>query len=338
MHFLLDTILNAVNQRSEIFILPAQFGCEKEMNRKILITGGTGLIGSKLVRELCGKGAFVRILSRNAKEAKAKFDKHFSLEAYSYEDYGYPGKLCELISETDTVINLAGENLAGKRWNSKFKEQVRSSRIETTRLLSEAIRLAQSKPECLISASGMIYGDSQDEIITEESSTGNDFLSTLCKDWEKEAMKSLGYGVRVVTIRTGIVLDSKEGPLPEMLKPFRYFAGAYFGSGKQYVSWIHIADIVNMYMFAIENTTISGPVNGTSPEPVTNKEFIKTAGKILKKKIIVSAPGFALKAAAGEFAEYLLTGQRVIPEKALNAGFEFKFPTLNSALKNLLIK
>ena len=307
------------------------------MRKKILITGATGLIGKALTQRLCKEGAYVKILARNVKTAIGMFDKHYSLEALDYAKYDTPNLLAKILSDIDVVINLAGANIGGKKWNKEYKNLLYDSRIDLTRLLVSAIHLADSKPECLISASGVgIYGDTRDEIITEESRPGNDFLANLCKDWEREAMKAVGLGVRVVAIRTGIVLDKTGGALPKLLFPFKFFVGAYQGSGKQWLSWIHIDDIVSLYTYAIENEELAGPVNGTSPEPVRNKEFVKSAGHILKRNLAIPAPAFALRLAIGEFAESLLTGQRVMPEKAIAADFNFAFPDLNSALKNLI--
>lgn len=307
------------------------------MRKKILITGATGLIGTALTRRLCSEGAYVKMLTRNAKNAKGMFDKHFSLEALDYEKYDTPNLLARILSDIDVVINLAGANIGGKRWNKEYKRIIYDSRIDLTRLLVSAMQLSDSKPECMINASGVgIYGDTKDELVTEESRPGNDFLANLCKDWEREAMKAVGSGIRVVAIRTGIVLDKTGGALPKLLLPFKFFVGAYQGSGKQWLSWIHIDDIVSLYTYAIENDKLAGPVNGTSPEPVTNKGFVKSAGHILKRNVIVPAPAFALRLAIGEFAESLLTGQRVVPEKAVAAGFKFAFYDLNTALKNLI--
>ncbi|MGB3016803.1 MAG: TIGR01777 family oxidoreductase [Ignavibacteria bacterium] len=307
------------------------------MRKKILITGATGLIGTALTRRLCSEGAYVKMLTRNAKNATGMFDKHFSLEALEYEKYDTPNLLAKILSDIDVVVNLAGANIGGKRWNKEYKRIIYDSRIDLTRLLVSAIHLSDSKPACLINASGVgIYGDTKDELVTEESRPGNDFLANLCKDWEREAMKAFGLGVRVVAIRTGIVLDKKGGALPKLLFPFKFFVGAYQGSGKQWLSWIHIDDIVSLYTYSIENDELTGPVNGTSPEPVRNKGFVKSAGHVLNRNVAISAPAFALRLAIGEFAESLLTGQRAIPEKAVAAGFEFAFPDLNGALKNLL--
>ncbi|MDZ4711478.1 MAG: TIGR01777 family oxidoreductase [bacterium] len=309
------------------------------MKKKVLITGATGLIGKRIVNELCRQGAFVRILTTDKSKVKSTFKNQFTIQAFEWMAYDNPMMLSELMTDTDIVINLAGANLAQKRWSKGFKEEVYNSRIDTTRLIEEAIKLSRQKPECLINSSAVgIYGFCGDEILTEDSSLGDDFLARLCRDWEMEAMKAIQYGVRVVTIRTGIVLDKKEGALPNFLTPFKFFGGVYQGNGKQWVSWIHLDDIVRLYLFAMENPKIMGAMNGSSPKPVTNKDFVKTIGSVLNKNLLLPVPGFALKIALGEFAENLLTGQRVFPQKAFDSGFEFNYTDLKSALKDLLKK
>jgi len=235
--------------------------------------------------------------------------------------------------------NIQNINIGGKRWNKEYKRIIYDSRIDLTRLLVSAIHLSDSKPACLINASGVgIYGDTKDELVTEESRPGNDFLANLCKDWEREAMKAFGLGVRVVAIRTGIVLDKKGGALPKLLFPFKFFVGAYQGSGKQWLSWIHIDDIVKIYLLALENTKIEGIINAVSPDPVTNKSFIKSVSEFKKTLFQIPVPAFVMKIVAGEFAWNLLTGQKVFPDKLVREGYNFKFPDLNSALSDLFSK
>ncbi|HAY33132.1 MAG TPA: TIGR01777 family oxidoreductase [Ignavibacteria bacterium] len=309
------------------------------MEKRILVTGATGLIGKNVVNELCSKGSFVKILTYSKDKAKDLFKKHYTVQIYDWSKFEDPFTLSGLISETDCIINLAGENISGKKWDKKFKEKIYNSRINLTQLISESIRFAKIKPECLINASGVgIYGFRGDEILTEDADTGKDFLAKLCIDWETEALKSVQYDVRVVTLRTGIVLDKKEGALSKLMIPFKFFAGGYQGSGKQWISWIHIKDITSLICFAVFSKNVTGALNACSPEPVTNKNFSKVLGEVLEKPSFMPVPSFMLKAVVGEFAENLLHGQKAYPKKALESGFTFEFPNLKEALQNILSK
>lgn len=307
------------------------------MSRNFLITGATGLIGKQIVNELIKRNDSVKIISRNAKRVEEDFND--KVKAYQWSHYNTPEKLSEIIEDTDVIINLAGVNVAEKRWTDNFKKEIYDSRINTTKLLVDSIKLSNMKPECLINASAVgIYGFRSDEVINEKSTPGNDFMAKVCVDWEKEAMKAEGCNVRVVTIRAGIVLDKNEGALAKLIQPFKYFIGGHLGSGRQWFSWIHIDDCVRIYLFASDNKNITGALNGTSPNAVTNKQLSQSIGEELKRPALFTVPGFALKIVVGEFAESLLTGQRVYPEKAINAGFSFKFNYLKESLENLLIK
>ncbi|MBS1518723.1 MAG: TIGR01777 family oxidoreductase [Bacteroidetes bacterium] len=307
------------------------------MNKSVLITGATGLIGKKLVSKLCEKGSFIKVLTTNKEKATEIFKKHYTVQIYNWKKYEDPFSMSGLINEVDAVVNLAGTNISSKRWNKKFKSEIYNSRINITHLICESIKFSKKKPECFINSSGIgIYGFRKDELLTEDSETGKDFLARLCTDWESEAIKAFQHGVRVVTLRTGIVLDSKEGALPVLIKPFRYFAGGYQGSGKQWISWIHIDDIVNMIIFALNNTSLSGALNVSSPEPVTNRKFAKAIGSQLGRPSFFPVPSFVLRIIVGEFAVNLIHGQKAYPKKAFESGFTFEFPYLKDALKNLL--
>lgn len=309
------------------------------MKKKILMTGGTGLIGKKLASELCIQGAYVKILTRNVKKAIDLFSRNYALEFLDLKKYDNPLTLKTVIEDTDVVINLAGQNVGDKRWNNDYKDEIYSSRINSTKLIVDSIKLSSNKPEVLISASGVgVYGDKGDERVIEGSEPGTDFLAKVCVDWENEALKAVDLGIRVVIIRSGIVLDKSEGALPELLKPFKFFIGAYQGKGDQWFSWIHIEDIVKIYLFAIANTGVAGTVNAVSPEPVTNKNLIRTLSEFKKSAFLMSVPGFVLKIVAGEFAWNLLTGQKVFPDKLIKEGFIFRFPDLKSSLSDLFRK
>ena len=309
------------------------------MSKKILITGGTGLIGRKIVNELCREGVYVKLLTTDIEKAKSVFEKNYTIETLKWSSFKNPQSLKTVMDGTDAIINLAGANVGDKRWNKKYKEILYNSRIDTTKLLVDTIRICKNRPQVFISASGVgVYGFREDEIIDENSSTGDDFLAILCRDWENEAMKAVESNIRVVVIRTGLVLDKNDGALKQLLTPFKFFVGGKLGSGKQWFSWIHIEDILRMYLFALEKDKLFGAVNGTSPNPVTNKMFANTLGDVINRPSVIPVPEFALKIAVGEFAKNLITGQRVIPAKAIKAGFEFGFPELKEALKNLLKK
>jgi len=307
------------------------------MIKKILITGATGMIGRKLVKELVKQGALVKILTTDPEKAKEIFRKEYAKEIYRFANYDDPSVLYKLLEDVDSIINLAGANVAGKRWTDEYKKEIYDSRIDNTKLIVDALGYCQKTPECLINASGVgYYGFCGDEILNEDSPSGMDFLARVCRDWEGEALKAVELGVRVVNIRTGIVLDNNEGALKEMLTPFKFKIGAYQGNGKQWFSWIHIDDIIRLYIYALQNNKIYGSVNGSTPNPVSNRKFIETLAGIKNVKIVLPVPEFVLKIAVGEFAKNLCTGQRVEPEIAISKGFKFNFPELKPALENIL--
>ncbi|HMQ68211.1 MAG TPA: TIGR01777 family oxidoreductase [Ignavibacteria bacterium] len=307
------------------------------MEKKILLTGATGMIGSKLVKELVKQGALVRILTTNPDKAAVIFKNEYTKEIFNWANYDDPAILYKLLEDTDAVVNLAGANVAGKRWSEDYKKVIYDSRVDNTKLIVDALGYCENTPECLINASGVgYYGFSGDGILKEDSPPGNDFLARVCRDWENEALKAAESGIRVVNIRTGIVLDKNEGAIKEMIAPLKFKIGVYQGNGKQWFSWIHLDDIVQMYIFAIQNTKISGALNGCSPHPVSNRKFIETMAGIMDVKLILPVPEFMLKIAVGEFAKNLCTGQRVEPEVALKEDFGFKFPELKPALENIL--
>lgn len=309
------------------------------MPKKILITGATGLIGKRIVKELSKKGDQIKIISTNEQKAKFLFNDINSIEIYQNTSYDNPEKLKQILDGCDAIFNLAGANVGDKRWTEEYKKEIYNSRVETTKLLVQTIKLCDNKPECLINASGVgIYGFRGDEILNEDSSLGNDFLANLCKDWEAEAFHATKFNVRVAAVRAGIVLDKNEGALSQLMRPFKFFVGGPLGSGKQWFSWIHINDITNFYIFVLENKNIFGPINGTSPNPVSNKKISEMIGKVLKRPSIFPVPEFVLRIVVGEFAKNLVTGQRVYPKKALGHGFDFRFLYIEEALKDLLDK
>lgn len=304
------------------------------MPGKVIISGGTGLIGSHLSDKLTSEGYKVHILTRSPEKHSSK---NPLVEYNKWSANEDESEYRELFEDSIAVVNLAGANLGAKRWTDDFKKVIYDSRIETTKKIVEAIKLCDNPPKVLVNSSAVgIYQPSGDNKITEDSEKDNGFLAKICIDWENEAYKAIEKGVRVICMRTGVVLDRNEGAIPELETPFNLFVGGPQGSGKQYFSWIHIKDIVDLYYWAITHQNISGPLNGTSPNPERNKDFCKKLGKALGRPSWLPVPGFMLKIVLGEFAESLLVSLRVIPEKALVEGFNFSYPVLENALNNIL--
>ncbi len=307
------------------------------MDKKILITGATGLIGKKIVYELSKQSTFIKIISTDADKARQIFKDQPRVQAYNWSDFKNLSDLSELVGDVDAVINLAGVNVGESRWNNDFKNKIYHSRIDTTKSIVDAIAVCKKRPECLINASAVgIYGFRGDEELDEDSGPGDDFLARLCIEWESEALKAAQFDVRVVTVRAGIVLEKNEGALKNFLLPFKFSIGTYMGSGKQWLPWIHIEDVAAMYIFALENNKLYGAVNAVAPELVTNKEFVKMIGSIYKKNILLPVPEIALRIGVGEFAGNLVTGQKVYSRKSSVLSFSYKYPELKMALKNLL--
>ncbi|MCK5138405.1 MAG: TIGR01777 family oxidoreductase, partial [Thermodesulfovibrionia bacterium] len=245
----------------------------------------------------------------------------------------------DTMSDFDAVINLAGEPIVSSRWTKVRKERIMSSRIHTTHALVQSMQNAHQRPTVLISASAIgYYGAHEDEEVTEETQPATDFLAEVCKAWEAEALKAQELGVRVVLIRIGAVLESDGGALPPMTIPFKFFLGGPIGSGKQWFSWIHRDDMVGIITYALENDFVSGPFNATAPQPVTNREFTSALGKALNRPSWLSVPGFIVRLSLGELGSVLLTGQRVLPEKILKAGYKFRFNEVNEALSAIFGK
>lgn len=296
----------------------------------VLITGGTGFIGRALSASLLQDGHRVTVLTRKLPLA----GERLPAGAQAISDL-------EHADAVDAVVNLAGANLGATRWTASVKNGFRSSRIDTTRRLVDWMSRLAVKPKRLISGSAIgWYGPHGDERLTEVEPAGSDFSATLCRDWESEANRAAALGVRVCTLRTGIVLG-RSGPagggaLAQMLPAFRLGGGGPMGSGRQWMSWIHLDDHVALTRFLIEHESASGPFNATAPEPVSNADFAKTLGRVLGRPAVLPMPGFALKLIVGEMAEILLSGQRVLPRAALDAGFQFRYPQLEGALRAVL--
>ncbi len=293
---------------------------------KILISGATGLVAKQLIPVLESKGHSISKLVRTKTAG--------SDEIIWNSENGFSDDEALKLEGFDAVIHLAGDNVASENWSADKKRRIRESRIQGTRLLVGALAECKTKPKTLISASAIgFYGNREDEILTEESAPGSGFFPEICQGWEAEALKTREFGARVVTPRIGIVLSKDGGALEKMLTPFKFGVGGIIGSGKQWMPWIAIGDLVRIIVFALENESISGPLNATAPNPVTNSVFTKTLGKVLNRPTFLPVPEFAIKLIFGEMGEtLLLQGNRVIPRKALDSGFEFDFNNLEDAL------
>lgn len=292
---------------------------------KILIAGGTGFIGTALVAELLSAGHSPVILTRDRARVGREGPPH-----YAYWD-GLSLSTSPELQGIEGVVNLAGETI-NQRWTSQAKDRILQSRILATKALVKAIQKNVIAPKVLLNASAVgYYGPQGDEEITEESPPGEGFLAEVCQAWEKEAREAEKEGVRVVTTRFGVVLG-KGGALKKMEIPFRCFVGGPVGSGQQWVSWIHIEDLARAIRLLVESETFSGPVNGTSPNPVPMKHFSRALGAAMKRPSWLPVPGFALRILLGEMSSMILTGQRVFPVKLMKAGFQFNYPTVEEAM------
>jgi uncharacterized protein len=294
-----------------------------------LITGASGFIGRRLVGRLLALGHEVNYLGR---KRSGTLDSRAAFHLWNPDE---PPPL-NSISRLDAIIHLAGEPVA-QRWNDEVKQRIYSSRTEGTRKLVSAISELKHKPSVLVSASAVgYYGNRGDEILTEESTAGDDFLAKVCIDWEREASRAREFGLRVVIIRVSLALGREGGALKSMLTPFRLGLGGRFGSGRQWVPWIHVDDLVRLFVYSAENSNVSGPLNGTGPQPVRNSEFVQALGRALHRPAILPVPNFVLKLILGEVADSVVNSLRVIPQATERAGFQFTYPELEGALNSLL--
>jgi len=297
---------------------------------KIFITGGSGFVGKHLAAFLLNNGHQVTVTGTRPYKKENK-DKKFS---YIQADTTQKGSWQEALQNTDAVVNLAGKNIF-HRWSAKYKKEIYDTRILTTRNIVEGLPKDKGIVLCSTSAAGY-YGDKGDEILTEDSSNGNDFLAEVCKDWEKEAFQAKEKGVRVVTTRFGVVLGKDGGAMKKMLFPFRFGVGGPLGSGMQWFTWIHIDDLLSAILFLLENEKAEGAFNFTAPNPVRNKELAKIIGHILNRPAFMPVPGFMIRTVMGELGTALLASQRAVPEKLLKQGFNFKYKDIQPALENLV--
>jgi uncharacterized protein (TIGR01777 family) len=295
---------------------------------RIVVAGASGLVGSALVRVArAGGDEVVRLVRRETK----------SDDELQWDPSNGRGPDLRVIEGIDAVVNLAGAGIGDHRWSDAYKQQLLDSRITSTDLLAHAIAQLEAKPRVFLSGSAVgYYGDTADAPVTENSPAGKDFLADLARQWENAAAPAAEAGVRTVFLRTGIVLSTKGGALGKVLPLFRAGLGGRLGSGRQYISWIARPDHVAAMRFLLDDDTISGPVNITAPNPATNSHYTKAIAAAVRRPAIFAVPGVALKVALGEFAESVLSGQRVLPNRLHDAGFTFAYPEIEPAVRALI--
>jgi len=301
---------------------------------KIIISGASGLVGMALTRILRAEGDAVSHLVRSARKGASPADDgdiHWDPTSAQVDVPALEG--------ADAVVHLSGAGVAAGRWTQARKQVLRSSRLDTTRVLVDSLARLNRKPSVFICASAVgYYGNRSDEILTESSASGTDFLALLARDWEAEAIRAqTNGGIRTVILRFGLILSAEGGALLRIIAPFKFGVGGPLGNGRQWLSWIALEDALGVIRCAIANAKMGGPVNVVSPNPVRNTEFARTVGKILHRPAILHAPAFALRLALGEMADaLLLASQRTQPNKLLTAGYPFRYPDLEEALRAAL--
>ncbi|HSA58968.1 MAG TPA: TIGR01777 family oxidoreductase [bacterium] len=297
---------------------------------KILVTGATGLVGTALIPKLRAAGhRVVRLVRRNpVSDSDIPWDPN-------------AGKLDPMsIEGLDAAVHLAGENIAGGRWNEALKKKIRDSRVNGTRLLAETLAQLKTPPKTLVCASAIgFYGNRGNEVLTEESPGGSGFLAEVCADWEKASAPAERKGIRTVALRIGVILSREGGALRKMLPPFRMGLGGVVGSGRQYWSWVSIEDVCGAILHALNTPSLKGPVNTVAPQPSTNAEFTRTLGRVLRRPTVLPVPAFAARLALGEMADaLLLASARVVPARLTASGYSFRHADLETALRDLLKK
>jgi uncharacterized protein (TIGR01777 family) len=299
---------------------------------RVIITGGTGLIGRALTQNLIKNGHEVIVLTRNP----VQVDLPAGAIAEQWDGRSTEG-WSHWVDGANAIVNLAGAGLADSRWTAARKAAIRNSRLDAGRVVVQAVKKAKRKPEVVLQSSAVgYYGPRDNSVITEDAVPGVDFSAKICVDWEASTASVESLGVRRVILRTGVVLSTKGGALPRMMLPFKFFIGGPIGSGKQWLSWIHLADEVAAIRFLIENKAAAGRFNLTAAQPVTNADFGQAIGKVMGRPAVMPTPAFALKLAFGEMSTILLTGQRVVPQRLQELGFTFQYSEVEEALKDLL--
>jgi uncharacterized protein (TIGR01777 family) len=298
---------------------------------KVIISGASGLVGTAITNSFRSEGHTVFRLDRSGGTSSA--------DTIQWDP---PAARVDVsaMEGTDVVIHLSGANISGGRWTRERREILRSSRVDSTRVLVDSLVQLRQRPRVFLSASAVgYYGNCGDEILTETHEPGRDFLSLLARDWEAEASRAAAGGIRTVILRFGVILAAEGGALPQMIWPFKFGVGGRLGSGRQWLSWISQQDVVGIVRFAVANSQISGPVNVGAPNPVQNSEFARVVGRVLHRPAILPTPAFALRVAFGEMADaLLLASQRAFPEKVRDAGYSFLHEDLETTLRAILAK
>jgi uncharacterized protein len=298
---------------------------------RVTLTGASGLIGTRLVRALRTRGDDVTVLSRNPEKTSSTL----GVRAEAWDPNAAPAPVVALAGR-DAVVHLAGERV-DQRWSDESRRAILASREIGTRNLVEGLRAAEPHPEVLVSASAVgYYGPRGDEVLDESAAPGDDFLARVCATWEAEAERAEELGMRVVRVRTGVVLDRRGGALARMLRPFRLGVGGPVAGGDQWLPWIHADDLVALYLAALDGERWSGPVNASAPEPVRNRDFSKALGRALRRPAVLPVPGAALRVLYGDMAEIVTEGQRAVPRRALELGYAFRHADLDAALRDAL--
>jgi uncharacterized protein (TIGR01777 family) len=299
---------------------------------RVTVSGATGLIGSRLVERLTARGDEVTVLSRNPERVRSR---RWRAAAIGWDPLHEPAP-ADALDGRDAVVHLAGESLS-QRWSDESRERIRASRETGTGNLVAGLRTADPRPRTLVSSSAVgYYGPHGDEQLDETAPAGEDFAAQVCVAWERSALAAEELGVRVVLVRTGVVLDAEGGALAKMLPPFRLGLGGPVAGGRQYLSWIHRDDVIGLYLAALDGEQWRGPINATAPAPVTNAAFSKALGRALHRPAIAPVPRLALKALYGEMEQLVTTGQRAVPKRALELGYAYRHPDLDEALRDAL--
>jgi uncharacterized protein (TIGR01777 family) len=300
---------------------------------RVFITGGSGLIGTALIDALLRRGDEPIVLSRDARRATERLGPDVLVVEGDPTEYGdWAGRL----DGCDGVINLAGEPVFGRRWNDRQKERLRASRIDATANVVRAIGSAATRPKVLVNASAIgYYGDVPEGELTEDAAPGDDFLARTCGEWEETARGALHHDARVAIVRIGVVLARDGGALKQMITPFKLGLGGPVGRGRQWVSWIHVQDLVGIFLAALDDTSLKGVINGTAPQPVRNKEFSRCLARALHRPCLFPVPPFMLRLMFGEVAAVVTGGQKVLPRRLEQAGFAFQFADCQAAMNDL---
>jgi uncharacterized protein (TIGR01777 family) len=306
---------------------------------KLVIAGGSGFLGNALAWAWAEEGHDVRVLTRSLSPGQARHESGTGTPGITNVGWNPDGQQGGLAAEVDgasAVINLAGASVNGGRWNAVRKQALRDSRVLSTGSLAAGIAAAASPPPVFVSGSGVgYYGDRGSAALSEDAGPGDDFMAHLCVEWEAEAQRAARDGVRVVLLRTGLVLEKSGGALPEMARPFRFFVGGPIGSGRNYMSWIHRLDWIEMVRWIVDTPGISGPVNATAPHPVTNVQFAHALGRALHRPALLPAPRFAVRLVVGEMADAVFASQRALPGIALAHGYHFRYPEIDIAFRGI---